>query len=165
VATGLPFAVTNTSPIIALAGVAQLGLLGALFERLMVPFGVWYELVDKPGAHEPAMLMALRNVTFLPAARPAPVQTASLHLGEQEAITLALAHPGAWVLLDEAAARKVAAGLGLAVRGTLGILLEAKRRGLIDAVGPLIEGIITKGCYFDTALVQAVLVASGEGRS
>lgn len=48
-----PVAVTNTSPVIALVGVGQLQLFDARFEQVLVPFEVWGELVDKPGASEP----------------------------------------------------------------------------------------------------------------
>jgi predicted nucleic acid-binding protein len=60
------FAVTNTSPVIALVGVGELRLLDALFASVIVPFEVWDELSDKPGATEPAELLALRRVTYHP---------------------------------------------------------------------------------------------------
>jgi predicted nucleic acid-binding protein len=41
-----PVAVTNTSPIIALVGVGRLDLFGVLFERVIVPFEVWSELIQ-----------------------------------------------------------------------------------------------------------------------
>lgn len=156
-----PVAVTNTSPVIALAGVGQLHLFDALFERVLVPFEVWGELVDKPGAPEPAELQALRCVGFHPAA-PIPPEATLLDPGERAAIALAVATPGAWVLLDEMAARRVAEGLRLPVKGTLGILVEGKRRGLVSQLRPVIERMIDNGCRFAPDLVTMVLSSVGE---
>lgn len=103
-----PNAVTN-SPVIALVGVGELRVLDALFERLVVLFEVWEELTDKAGAQEPAELLGLRSVGFHPPL-PFPPEAARLDRGERAAITVAASMPGAWVLLDEVAARRVAEG-------------------------------------------------------
>jgi predicted nucleic acid-binding protein len=157
-----PLAVTNTSPVIALVGIGELRLLDALFDRVVVPFEAWDELIDKPEAPECGELLALRGVAFHPT--PSfPPSAASLDPGERAAIALAVAMPGAWVLLDEIAARRVAEGLGLAVRGTLGVLAEAKRRGLVAAVRPLVEKMVENGYRLAPELVASVLCAVGEG--
>jgi predicted nucleic acid-binding protein len=156
-----PIAVTNTSPVIALVGIGELRLLDALFERIVVPFEVWDELTDKAGAPEPPELLGLRRVGFHPPLPLSP-ESAGLDPGERAAITVAASLPGAWILLDEIAARKVAAALGLQVRGTLGILAEAKRQGLVPAVRPLIQKMIENGCRLAPELVAAVASAAGE---
>lgn len=66
------------------------------------------------------------------------------------------------VLLDERAARDVAKKLALPVRGTLGLLAEAKRRGLISAVRPAVEGMLGNGIHLAPELVRAVLAGAGE---
>jgi predicted nucleic acid-binding protein len=156
-----PVAVTNTSPIIALVGVGELRVLGALFASIVVPFEVWQELVDKPGAPEPALLRALPGVAFQPTP-PWPPEAAALDPGERAAIALAVAIPDAWVLLDDIAARRVATDLGIPVRGTLGVLVEGKRRGLLPGVRPLVEQMIENGCRLAPQLVSSVLAAVGE---
>jgi predicted nucleic acid-binding protein len=60
-----------------------------------------------------------------------------LHAGEREAIMLAEQLGAELIVLDEKAARRVAAARGLKVTGTLGILREAAARGLIDLPGAL----------------------------
>jgi len=156
-----PHAVTNTSPIIALVGIGELRLLDALFDRVVVPFEVWTELIDKVGAPEPTALQALRGVAFLPAP-PAPPEAVGLDEGEAAAIALAYSLPGAWALLDESAARRVAEGLRLPVKGTLGILVEAKRQGLLTTVRPHVERMIENGCRFAPDLVSSLLTSVGE---
>jgi predicted nucleic acid-binding protein len=160
-------AVTNTSPVIALAGVGRLDLLGSLFERLIIPFEVWRELTDKPGAAEPALLLGLPNVRFLPTplamlGQPSREILLDLHAGERAAIHLALAYR-ALVLLDDAEARRTAKQLGLFVKGALGVLVEAKRLGAVSAVRPLVEGMVANGCRFASGLVEEILRGVGEG--
>jgi predicted nucleic acid-binding protein len=70
-------AVTNTTPLIALAGIEQLALLDRLFDRIVVPIEVWTELTAIPDATEPAALLALERVTFAPAP-PAPPEAIGL---------------------------------------------------------------------------------------
>lgn len=43
------------------------------------------------------------------------------------------------VVLDDTLARRVAETLGLRLTGTLGLLLDAKRAGLIPLVSPLLD--------------------------
>jgi uncharacterized protein len=156
-----PVAVTNTSPIISLAGVGELRLVEALFARIVVPFEVWYELNDKPGAPEPGELLALERVAFHPTPPFLP-ETSALDPGECAAIAVAVSIPDAWVLLDDISARRVAEGLGLRVKGTLGVLVEAKRRGLVPAVRPLVQMMLENGCRLGPDVVSAVLAAAGE---
>ncbi len=156
-----PIAVTNTSPIITLAGIGQLQLFDALFERVFVPFEVWAELDDKPGASEPRALLALKSVSFHPPAR-IPADAMWLDPGERAAVALAAAIPGSWILVDELAARRVGRGLGLRVVGTLGILVEAKRQGLISRLRPLVEHMLANGCRLAPDLVASVLASVDE---
>jgi predicted nucleic acid-binding protein len=57
--------------------------------------------------------------------------------GETEVLMLALESPEAVVVVDDALARHVAETLGLRLKGTLGLLLDAKRAGLILALQSL----------------------------
>jgi predicted nucleic acid-binding protein len=127
-----------------------------------VPFEVVGELHGLEGALEPAALTALQNVRFWPLLATPPPECTHLHRGEQAAIGIATSIPGAAVILDEKDARAVARQLGLRVVGTLGVLLEAKREGLVKAIEPLIDRMIASGVRLGGPLVQAVLKAAGE---
>lgn len=59
--------------------------------------------------------------------------------GETAAILLAEGLNADALLIDERRGRSVAAGLGIAVIGTLGILAGAKRAGAVDSVAPIVE--------------------------
>jgi predicted nucleic acid-binding protein len=57
--------------------------------------------------------------------------TVDLHQGEAEAIALAVETKSDWLLIDEREGREFARRLGLHMTGVLGVLLRAKRMGLI----------------------------------
>jgi len=67
-----------------------------------------------------------------PAAPIDDVGLTRLHAGERDAITLALSVHADAVLLDERRGRQEAEKRGLKVIGTLGALVAAHHRGLID---------------------------------
>ncbi len=65
-------------------------------------------------------------------------------------------------MVDDRAARSCAAALQLPARGTLGLLLLAKREGRLAAVAPIIAAIRDVGMYIDPALERSVLELAGE---
>jgi predicted nucleic acid-binding protein len=154
-------AVTNTSPLIALCAIGRLALLDELFDEVLVPLEVWGELSDKADAPEPDILARLRCTSFRPSPAPPP-ETSRLHAGERAAIALAAVTPGCVVLLDERAARRVALARKLEVRGSLAILIEAKRRGLVAELRPLLDALIARGYRLSQGLVEQALEAARE---
>ena len=82
--------------------------------------------------------------------------------GEAEVIQLAKEARATTVIIDEKKGRRVAKSLGLRVRGTLGILLELKKRGLIKLVKPVIDEMLKEGYYLSSELIAEVLRAAGE---
>ena len=59
--------------------------------------------------------------------------------GEAEVLMLALESPGAVVILDDGLARDIARAHRLPLKGTLGVLIEAKQHGLIRELKPLLD--------------------------
>jgi predicted nucleic acid-binding protein len=82
--------------------------------------------------------------------------------GEASAIALALERPGCTLILDDYKARKTAEKLSVQLTGTFGVLLRAKRQGLVPAVKPLLEQIRQTNFRFSAALEMAVLKQAGE---
>jgi hypothetical protein len=83
--------------------------------------------------------------------------------GEAEAITLACPIKAPTVLLDEKDARRVARGLGLDTLGTVGLLLWAKRFGLITSLTGELEQLTGPGRFrLSAALISEALRLAGE---
>ncbi|CCI21527.1 conserved hypothetical protein [Microcystis aeruginosa PCC 9808] len=81
-----------------------------------------------------------------------------LDKGEAEAIALALELGADQVLIDERRGRRIAARLNLRYTGILGILVEAKNRGLISEVKPLLDALINQAGFWVAApLYSSVL--------
>ncbi|HEY8925914.1 MAG TPA: DUF3368 domain-containing protein [Polyangia bacterium] len=97
----------------------------------------------------------------VPAIHPV-VAAWDLGTGESEVISWAAGATGATAIVDDRAARRCAATLGIPTRGTLHVVLEAKRAGLISAVAPLIEGLRVAGLFLSDAVVQSALAAANE---
>ena len=162
-------AVADSSVIIHLAAIAQLDLLRQLHGSLLVPPAVWDEVVvhgqGRPGEQE---LRQAVSDSWIAVAAPSPnVQmpagAAPLHAGETEAILLAASHPGSLLLMDEAAGRSAASSLGVPVMGIVGLLVVAKRSGLVAELKPILEQLRSPGGFRLSAdVIQRALALVGE---
>ncbi len=56
-----------------------------------------------------------------------------LGLGESQVLSWIYQNPGYEAILDDRAAKNAAASLGIPVRGTLGVILLAKREGRVES--------------------------------
>lgn len=146
--------IVDASPLIALAQIDRLALLHELYPDLRAPSAVIEEIGVTVPTPPPWIIRQ-------PLARPVP--ESGLDRGETEVIGLALELPGAGVILDELSGRRAAFDLGLTVTGTLGVLLLAKRRGLLPAIRGDVEALLTAGFYAGSKVVQMVLADAGEG--
>jgi len=66
------------------------------------------------------------------------------------------------VILDDALARQYARMLNLRLTGTLGVLLKAKKAGLLPALAPVLERLQPLRFRIDPETRQAVLRLAGE---
>lgn len=154
--------VADTGPLIALARVEQLDVLPALFQQVWLTPTVLAECEARPdrgeGRHIRATLEAGRFALLAPRdALPA----LGIDPGETSALALAL-EQSAGVLMDDKAGRSVAQKLGVAVIGTVGVLVLAKRRSLLPRLRPLLESLIASGYFLTPDLVSEALRLVGE---
>ena len=127
--------VADSSPLNYLIQINCVGVLGHLYHLVLVPSGVLEEL-RHPGA-PPSVASWVSNLPdWIRLHIVETRQDESLDMldpGEREAIQLAQEHRADLLLIDERRGRLEAKRRGLAVTGTLGVLLSAGQRGLIDA--------------------------------
>ncbi|MDJ1171728.1 DUF3368 domain-containing protein [Roseofilum sp. BLCC_M154] len=157
--------VSDTTPLSELAKVDYLYLLPQLFGKLMIPQGVFNELVvgDHPAAQQVQHLSWLQVVTVNNHELVDELQ-ASFHLdlGESEAIALAEETKADQLLIDERAARQVALERKLPLIGTMGVLLLAKRRGLLSNVKDVLDRMQDEGTRISEHLYEQVLTLAQE---
>jgi predicted nucleic acid-binding protein len=126
--------VADTFPINYLIQIECQDLLPALFERVFVPATVVKEL-DHPGT-PPVVRAFLRQMPQWIAVRqvslPPDSTLAVLDPGEREGIQLAKEEHAHLLLMDEKMGVRLARWQGLAVIGTLGVLVQAAQYGLVD---------------------------------
>ena len=156
--------VCNTTPIIALSRAGELLLLKKMYGEIVIPQAVYDELTAK----EDSVSQDVRdNASWL---RIAKVQntkiitmfSVSLHTGEVETIMLADEMKADLVIIDDLLARKYALQAGLNLTGTMGVLLKAKREGLIETIKPLLDSMIENGIYVSERLYRGVLALANE---
>ena len=130
--------VADSSPLIAMGRIGRLEILHAVFGQLLVPDAVWQEVVEaasgKPGSSEIAAASWIERRTVSDSALVNLLKH-DLGPGEAEAIVLARETGADFVLMDERLGRSAARNLGLKVVGLIGVLIEARKQGLLpDAV-------------------------------
>lgn len=142
--------VINTSPWIALSLCNQTSLLNQLYSQVLMPTTVKDEILV--GGKKGVGVKELNVSGWL----------YELEKGEAEVIVLAIEKGIKLVLIDEKIARLQAKVLNLDVIGTLGLLLKAKKRRLIENIKPLISSIVEGGYWTKEDIIEGILKAAGE---
>ncbi len=66
------------------------------------------------------------------------------------------------VVLDDLQARKCTELFDISLIGTLGLVVLAKRKGLIALAKPFIERLVAVGLYIDSNILDRILIGVGE---
>lgn len=153
--------VSNTGPLIALASIGQFHLLRDLFDTICIPPAVLDEIRDERSL---ATVAAADWITVRVVKDKLALQLLREELGsgECEAIVLAKEIEAALLLVDERIATRKARNIELQTTGTLGVLLMAKGRGLLELVKPQLDTLRRTGFYMGEALYHQVLESAGE---
>lgn len=151
--------VVNASPLIFLSRAGLMDILLLVGERVIVPAPVARE-IQRRGADD-ITARAIDQTPWLEVVVPPPVPAAvlawDLGPGESSVLAWALANPGTEAILDDLAARRCASTVGVPVRGTLGLVLVAKKRGRVPIARPVLEDLRRSGMYLsDSVLDQAL---------
>ena len=165
----MPCVVADTSPLFYLARLGRLALLRDLFQKVHVPPEVWNETLAAKLKH-PEILPPITSAKTDGWLIVTPLQMPHAHpglglldAGEREAIALAIELRADLLIVDDEAGRLAAANLGCAVTGTLGVLIGAKRNGLLAALKPEIERLCRETTFrISTKLKKDVLRLAGE---
>ena len=146
-------AVTNSTCLIGLERIGRLDLLPQVFSKVFAPSVV--------AAEVQISLSWLRIQSVQNIAVVATLKT-QMDAGEAEAIALAMELPNVLLILDDKKARRIAQQLNLKVIGTVGMLLRAKRQGVITEIKPLISALLQADFRISESIVKEALRLSGE---
>ena len=158
--------VSNTSPLINLAWIGRMEILHELYGTIHIPEAVWNEIVvqgaGQPGAEEVSdahwiNTCAVDNRLLVLALHQ------ELDAGEAEAIALAIEEKAELLLMDERLGRETACYFGLNYTGVIGVLIEAKQRGLIGLIKEHLDRLrAMAGFHISQALYLKVLQDQNE---
>jgi predicted nucleic acid-binding protein len=143
--------ISNTSPISNLAVIGQLPLLQQIYGNITIPQAVADEIAKVATIYTQAASLPDQSwITVQSVKDEATVQRlrgSKLDAGESEAIALALELNAELLIIDEQLGREIAVNQGLNVTGLLGALLEAKNKGLISKVKPIINDLMIQARF------------------
>ncbi len=152
----------DSSALIALAICDALDLLTELYENVYVPQAVYLEIVqgDRPESdklrrylREKVKNVDMTNYVYL---------DAYADIGETEAMLLYKQLSADVLLVDDKKGRKVAKMNKIEIIGSLGILLKAKKRGLLNEVSTSLKRLQNSIIYLNQTLINEVLELAGE---
>ena len=155
--------ISNNSPLVGLFGLNRLSLLRDLYTEVWIPREVEREFLKK---YPIVRREALENAPWIKTVDLTDPQAAAVYAtlddGEAHALALANEHEARLVLLDDSDGRQEAKEIGLTVKGTVGVLLEAKEEGLIDVIKPLLIRLRDNGMHLSESLINDALQDAGE---
>jgi uncharacterized protein len=148
--------VSDTSPLTALLTTNRAEILSRLFGEVVIPEAVRRELLRTHTLLPPWLRVEpVKNLTE--AARLAR----SVDDGEAEAIELARELRADWLLIDERKGRRLAVREGVRVIGLFGVVLSAKRRGIIPSARALLDQLQQQAGMYISEEIKRTGLPSG----
>ena len=156
--------ISDTTPIISLIKINRLDLLEELFGEVLIPDAVFRELTTNVTFKEEADIVKSSEFIKVSSIQNRKsleiLQAASgLDAGESEAIILADELKSDVLIIDEKRGRKVAQNLGIAITGTIGILIQAYHEKILseEEVKSCFEYLKNSSIRLSDTLIQEAL--------
>lgn len=144
--------IADSTCLIGLDRIGEIDLLPQMYSQVTIPpevqkeFGLYFSWLIVKTPQNIGMINSLKLV---------------VDNGESEAIALAY-ELGYRLIVDDRQARNTAKRLGIKIIGTVGILVKAKKLGLIDQLLPILEALKSNGFYLSQSLKTEALILVGE---
>lgn len=153
--------IADSGAIFSLALVGKLNLLEQIFDSVKIPYAVWEEItLDKSNKIYPDVnsffkdkivkISSFNELTFV------------MDYGESESVILYRELKADFLLIDDKKARRIAENFGLNCIGTLGVLILAKKRKLLDELKPTFKKFIKNNRYYSINLLNTILLSQSE---
>lgn len=144
---------SNTTPLLAFSALGKFDLLGHLFGIINVVQSVSDECAYGGKILVPDLkCIPWMNIVEDPVELDPRFYT--LDAGESNTISMAIQTGADIIIIDERQGRNLAEFYGAKVVGTLGVLLKAKKDGLIESFSDEVELLKRAGFWYDEKLVE-----------
>lgn len=156
--------VADAGPLIALGKLDHITLLAKLWKKVLAPQSVISECLNDvrlPGAQAVQRAIAEKLLVTVDDPESVAEQSLGLDAGERAAV-LTAKKLRAQILVDEKRGREIARSMGLALIGTVGVIVLARQRGLIPAAKPMLRSLKENGYFVSDILIKAALKQCGE---
>ena len=156
--------VLNASPLICLSKSGLAGIFPTLFQEIVVPEAVIKEITAEGKTDFAAKALISAGWMSRIADIPLEPRVVAWDLGEGESavISFALKNAGFWAVMDDREARCCALSIQCRFIGTLGILLLAKKKGIIPSLRESLGKLQVAGFWLSASLVDEFCQRSGE---
>lgn len=158
--------ISDTSPVSNLLVLGRLDILYKTVGEIIIPPKVYQEIIalNQYGVDTDA----IDNLSWISVKEPRNVKMVGQYMsvldeGESEAIVLAQELHAHWLIMDEKIGRKFAKQLKIKTIGLLGILIKARKAGIIILVKPILDDLIQHaGFWISDDVYKMVLNEVGE---
>ncbi len=156
--------VVNASPLICLCKSGLSEILPALFTDIIVPAAVHKEITAKDDIAQACRSFLAHYHVKIEGDIVIPASVMSWDLGECESAVLshALKDSEHWAVIDDREARKCAITLGCRCTGTIGVILLAKKRGVLPSVKDCLTKLQSAGLWLSKDFVGDICLKAGE---
>ena len=146
--------ISDTSVLIVLERIGELNLLREVFGKVYITDEIKSEY--RQAVPEWIIIVSVKNKSKI-----AELNNL-MDLGEASAIALALELDDSYLIVDDIQARIIVKKLGITFIGTAGVLLSAKKKGLIKIVKPYLQKLRSVGFRLSDTVIEDILEQSGE---
>jgi predicted nucleic acid-binding protein len=150
--------ILNASPTIIMAKIGKLDLLTSVPDEVVLPEAVAKEILAGPEGDAARLAVEANKFRVIETPEPSPeLVTWDLGAGETSVISYALEHPTWTAILDDGAARRCAASFGIHVKGSLAVVILARKRGIIPSAKLILQAMREAGLRLDDQIIRQAL--------
>jgi len=157
--------ISDASPLICLAKAGLLGILEKLYGKVYIPPAVRKEILAGPDTDPMKSILKEGKTPWIEVLslpyELSPLAKWHIGAGEAEVIELARINEGACALLDDRQARLYAERLGVRVKGTIGLIIEAKQKGILPDLEQALKSIEQANLWLEDSLKKKILKRYG----
>ena len=146
--------VSNTSPLIFFLQIKRLDVLEKLFRKILITDEVYNEIKNKE--QKELLNKEIKKGWLKRKSAPKLNILNNLDIGEASSVALALQYEKSLFIVDDLQGRNLAKSIGLEITGTIGVILLARKSGLIGKECDLQKELTSSNLWISNGLFQQV---------